>query len=181
MATVTTARSSYDENKFPGPPANFVHESGDWETYDSTTPLCKDLTFASTVPKSAVSKFSCLGYRNRSLFLRLELNSELEGPEIAKIERYLGEDLFADSCGTCTITAKTRPQFRRVYSFLTEDNTLTSEKYSNILNLYRLNPILTKDEVQLEEGFEADKPVHPLKMRPGTRGMEPSWGFNGLQ
>ncbi len=179
MATCATARNSFDENKFTGTPANFVHKKGDWVTHDSGTSICRHLFFKSTVPESAVLSFSLMGGRCRSVSFTVALNPELSFPEVVEIERYLGEGISVNF--EKWMYTRNNAQFRRVYSFLTEDNTLVAGRYSSVIKSYQLNAELSTDEVKLEGGYTpAPSRDVKLKIDPSTDKSRLLWDKMGL-
>lgn len=135
---------------FPGLSATFKHLDGNWSPYHSGTPdhsenpVCRLMTFTSTIEHSTISGFSLRGYQNGEidLLIKFDLTSCKKEP----IFHFLHENQVP-----VTLLDRVKPNFiakaegalRGVFRILTENNEIPSphrEQIQAIITAGRCEP-----------------------------------------
>lgn len=136
-----------------------------WYVYDcGGAPLCKHIQVYSQTPGSTIREVSLLGYKDGDVCLNVSLSSSIDSSTFKRIrEAYFGmKDIDSSSAflDEVTMSIKTTgdEEFRRAVTILTEDNTIQSQFFLDLLQRYYPSAQLTSDEMSEIASFNFTPP-----------------------
>lgn len=116
------------EMPYPGKPAKFVHENGDWRLYHTGGDLCRYMKFISITKDSLIKEFSILGYKDGDVIISISYTNE-------SFKEYLKQfDIFSD-IPIMMYMSKNKDELKILFNILADNNEIPDSHFKMIRDL----------------------------------------------